>query len=169
MSVIRLSNAILLQRSAGNPAEITPAIFLFLKEIASANRAILYTYGGRGFALMDAVVFAATTAGARRAQAPPGCNSCSLSLYICLRMCNNPRFKRGPSWPRRDRQLRQRRSLDLENPGPFNSEQMFQVAPTAKSHQKSPFRGRGQVSGWAVCMAAAWGAWDGAGQCWGGL
>lgn len=59
MSVIRLSNVILLQHSAGNPAEITPAIFLFLKEIASADRAILYTYWRRGFALMDAVVFAA--------------------------------------------------------------------------------------------------------------
>lgn len=64
MSVIRLSNAILLPRSPGKLAESAPAIFLFLKEIASANRAILYTYPGRGFALMDAVVFAAATAGA---------------------------------------------------------------------------------------------------------
>lgn len=48
-----------------SPAEIAPAIFLFLKEIASANRAILDTYRGRGFALMDAGVFTATAAEAR--------------------------------------------------------------------------------------------------------
>lgn len=96
MSVIRLSNAILLQRSAGNPAEITLAIFLFLKEIASANRAILYTYWRRGFALMDAVVFAAATAGAG---AHTGSARLQLLLCVymcvCLRMCNNPHFN-GP-------------------------------------------------------------------------
>lgn len=106
---------------------------------------------------MDAVVFAATTAGAR---ARTDCTSTrqklrlqlflSLSLSLCLRMCNNPHFNRGPSWPRRNRQF----SLDLENPGPFNSEQMFQVSPTAKSRQKSLSRGRGpevRVSG-MVCL-----------------
>lgn len=91
MSVIRLSNAILLQHSAGNPAEITPAIFLFLKEIASANRAILYTYWGRGFALMDAVVFAATTAGARARTGSTRTRQklrlqllLSLALHVCV-------------------------------------------------------------------------------------
>lgn len=86
MSVIRLSNAILLPRSAGNPAEITPAVFLFLKEIASANRAISYTYRGRGFALMDAVVFAATAAGAR-ARTGSARLQLLLSLSIYIYMC----------------------------------------------------------------------------------
>ena len=38
---------------------------------------------------------------------------------------------------------------------------MFQVSPTAKSHQKPPSGGKGpevRVSGWSVGTAAAWGA-----------
>lgn len=86
MSVIRLSNAILLQHSTGNPAQMTLAIFLFLKETASANRVILYAGWGRGLTLMDAVGFAAITAGAR---ARRGSARTWLGLRLWLWLCRH--------------------------------------------------------------------------------
>lgn len=53
MSAIRLSNAILSQRSVGNVAPVTPVVFLLLKERTRADKGLLYTYWGRKGLCMD--------------------------------------------------------------------------------------------------------------------
>lgn len=81
-------------------------------------------------------------------------------------MCNNPHFNGGLSQPSRDRQKHQSFSLDLENPGPSNAEQMFQASSTAESHQKSQSKGEDQRWGSLGWSVHGWlrGAQDGATQ-----
>lgn len=87
MSAIRLSNAILSQRSVGNAATVTPVVFLFLKERARADKGLLYTYWGKKGLCLDGWMDATIASGACRDL--PG-HSKPTAVYI--RVCRSPYF-----------------------------------------------------------------------------